>query len=237
MQRVFLSYTYRPHPDHVAELDALQRATRRVIEAMGLQVVDGQDLGGAGLDTAIQKRIKETDATIALFTPQVDDAGNKVIPTFVSTEFQHARALGKPTSRVIHTAPALQGLGAGEEHVLFQPDKLVDVVLKVIQTLALWKHEFGRPVQIQVQPDHLAEQFGERNNDRCEYELLIAGRSDPQPAQTTRLWPEPGAAYVYVPNFVDGAKVRVRLTVNGENWQSRFVIPQMGGVALTKGGA
>jgi hypothetical protein len=87
-----------------------------------------------------------------------------------------------------------------------------------------------------VQPDHLAERFGNNRGDRCEYELFLDGRNEPQAPQVTRLWPEPGAAYVYVPNFIDGAKVRIRLTVNGENWNSRFVLPQMGGVALVKEG-
>lgn len=44
MKHVFLSYTYKPHPDHVAETDAPQRTVRRVIEAMDLRVLDGQDL-------------------------------------------------------------------------------------------------------------------------------------------------------------------------------------------------
>jgi hypothetical protein len=236
MQHVFLSYTYRSHPDHASEIDALQRMTRRVIEAVGLRVVDGQDLGGRALDSEIEKRINGSDAMIALFTPQADVQGNKVLPDFVSTEFQRARALEKSTLRILHNELSVRGLGTGEEYVPFQTDKMVDVMMKLLQTLALWKLELGRPVQIQVQPDHLAEQFGNNRNDRCEYELLLGDSSKALPATTTRLWPEPGAAFVYVPNFIEGAKVRVRLTVNGESWQSPFVLPQMGGVTLARVG-
>jgi hypothetical protein len=237
MQRVFLSYTYQPHPDNAAETDLLQRMMRRVIEGVGLRVVDGVDLGGRALDGEIEKRINESDALVALFTPQADAAGNKILPEFVSTEFQRARALQKPTLRVLDNQLALRGLGTGEEYVPFHSDKMLDLIMKVLQTLAVWKQEYGRPVQIQVQPDTVAEQFGNNRNDRCEYELLIVGSRDPLPVQKTNLWGEPGAAYVFVPNFVDGAKVRVRLTVNGETWQSRFVLPQMGGVTLTRVGA
>ena len=95
MQRVFLSYTYRSHPEHASEIDALQRMIRRVIESVDLRVVDGQDLGGRALDQEIERRINESDALIALFTPQADAQGNKVLPEFVSTEFQRARALMK----------------------------------------------------------------------------------------------------------------------------------------------
>ena len=70
MKHVFLSYTYNPHPDHVAETDGLQRTVRRVIEAMDLRVLDGQDLGGRPLDAEIDKRIDDADALIALGSPQ-----------------------------------------------------------------------------------------------------------------------------------------------------------------------
>lgn len=235
MQRVFLSYTYHAHPEHASETDALQRTTRRVIEAMNLRVVDGLDAGGRVLDAEIDKRIREADALVALITPQADGAGNRISPEFVSTEFQTARALGKSRIRILHNELVLRGLGTGEEYVPFHPEKTLDVIMKLLQTLALWKKELGRPVQIQIQPDHLANRFDPRRNDRCEYELMIA-ESEALPPQATKLWPEPGAAYVYVPNFIEGAKVRVRLTVDGENWQSPFVLPQMGGVALAKVG-
>lgn len=235
MQRIFLSYTYRPHQDHASETDLLQRTMRRVIEAVDLRVMDGQDLGGRALDPEIEKRINDADALVALFTPQADAAGNKIAPDFVGTEFQRARALGKSTLRVLHNELTARGLGAGEEYALFQPDKMHEVIMKLLQTLALWKQECGRPINIQVMPRHLANQIDSKRNDRCEYELMIGG-SPARPAQTTNLWPEPGAAYVFVPNFIEGAKLRVRLFVNGEIWQSPFVLPQMGGVTLTKVG-
>jgi hypothetical protein len=52
--------------------------------------------------TRRSRRLATSDATIALFTPQADAAGNPVLPEFVSTEFQRARALGKPTLRILH---------------------------------------------------------------------------------------------------------------------------------------
>ncbi len=233
VQRVFLSYTYAPHPDHATELDILERKVRRVIEAMGLRIIDGQHLGGRLLDQEIEKRINESDALIALFTPQTDADGNICPPQFVASEFQCARAVGKPTFRIQHSALAPRGLGTGDEYVMFTPDTLVDVVMKVLQTLSLWKSESGRPVQIRIAPDDLVERFDDKK-DRCEYELLLAGSAVAQAPKATTIVPEPGAAYVYVPNFVDGAKVRVRLTISGDEWRSHFVLPHMGGVALNK---
>lgn len=233
MKHVFLSYTYCPHPEHIAETDALQRTVRRVIEAMDLRVLDGMDLGGRPLDTEIDKRIAEADAMIALVTPQANPAGGKILPEFVSTEFQAARMLGKPRLRVLHTELIARGLGANEEYAPFDPAKMIDVVMKLLGTIAVWKKENGRGVQIRFEPDDLANRFDAHRNDRCEYEIMIqSGKA--LPAKQTTLWREPGGSMVHVPNFVEGALIKVQLTVNGERWQSPFVSPQLAGIALTK---
>lgn len=232
MKHVFLSYTYRPHPAYAAEIDDLQRTVRRVIEAMDLRVIDGMDLGGRPLDQEIDKRIRNADALIALVTPQADAAGNETLPEFVGTEFQTARTLDKPRFRVLHKELLARGLGATEEYAPFEAAKTLDVVMKLLGTIAWWKKEYGRAVQIRIEPDDLAKRF-DRHKDRCEYELMIQSGA-PLPAKPTTLWPEPGGPMVHVPNFVEGARVSVQLTVDGERWQSPFVAPQLAGIELTK---
>lgn len=232
MKHVFLSYTYQSHPAHAADTDLLQRTVRRIIEAMDLRVVDGLDLGGRALDAEIDRRLDESDALIALVTPQADAAGLEVLPEFVGSEFQHARALKKPTIRVLHSSLVARGLGTQEEYSLYTPAKILDVVMKLLNTIALWKRENGRGVEIRIQPDELAARF-DRRNDRCEYELMVAS-GQTLPLKETRMWPEPGGPMVYVPNFIDGARVSVQLNVAGERWRSPFVAPQLSGIVLTK---
>lgn len=235
MQRIFLSYTYAPHPDHAACLNLLELQLRRVIEALELRVADGRHLGGAALTTEIERRIDESDGLIAIFTPQMGADGQVDSPEYVASEFEHARAAGKPTFRVQHASlPRPRGLGAEAEHILYMPDNLLDVVMKVLQTLAIWKSERGRSVQIRIQPDELARNFDENGNDLCEYQLLLAGHAKASTPRQTTLFPEPGAAYVHVPDFIEGAKVRIRMKVQGDNWRSEFVQPHMGGVALSR---
>ncbi len=233
MKHVFLSYTYNPHPDHVDETRALQVTVRRVIEAMDLRVVDGQDLAGGQSDAKIDKRIDDADALIALVTPQMDAAGNLVLPEFVGTEFQRARTKDKPRFRVLHHLLQPRGLGKDEEYALYDPAKPLDVVMKLLGTIALWKKDYGRAVQILIQPGDLAKRFDERRFDRCQYELMVRP-GEVLPARQTKVWHEPGASVVHVPNYVDGASVSVQLTVGGERWQSPFVTPQLGGVELSK---
>lgn len=233
MKHVFLSYSYRPHPAHAADTDFLQRMVRRVIEAMDLRVLDGMDLGGRPLDEEVDRRIDEADAMIALVTPQADANGGLILPEFVSTEFQRARVREKPRLRVLHKELVARGLGANEEHTTFDPASTLDVVMKLLGTIALWKKEHGRAVQIRIEPEDLATRFDTRRHDRCEYELMIeSGKA--LPAKETALWREPGGPMVFVPNYVEGARVSVQMTVAGEHWQSPFVSPQLAGIALTK---
>lgn len=234
MQRIFLSYTYAPHPDHAETLEHLERKVRRVIEAMDLRVVDGRNLGGRALEATIQQRIKDADALIALYTPQADAAGKEVLPQYVVSEFQHARAIGKPTLRIEHEALEVRGLGANDEYVPYRAGDLLEVIMTVLQKLALWKEEHGRPVQIRIEPVELAHRYDEARMDRCEYELLREGEAKATAPVPASLVPEPGAAYVHVPNFVEGMRVRVKLTVGGDQWRSTFVQPHMAGVAVTK---
>ena len=235
MDTVFLSYTYRPHPAHEANLDKLRRYVVRAIEAMGLRVVDGVDVGGRPLDDALRKKIEGVDALIALVTPQADDNNAIVDPAFVLSEFNYAEGLKKPTMRVWHHELPVRGLGAGNEYAVYNPDNPghdLDVILKLMNTIALWKREYGRATRVRIEPDDLAAQYDETQGDRCEFQLISpdGGFRD---FQRAIFWPEPGAAYAVLPKLRAGDRVRLRLRQGNRTWQSRYAIdPFVGGVLL-----
>lgn len=232
MEQVFLSYTYRPHPDHAETLDLLRRNAIRVIEAFGLRVVDGVDVGGRPLDQALQQRIEQADAFVALMTPQADDAGSIVEPLFVLSEFAHANALRKPSLRVLHEALAARGLGAGNEYAPYRPSREIDVVMKLMATLAVWKRETGRLARVRIEPERLAGGYDEARGDTCEYQRITAEGSFERfiPARV-RL--DPGALYAEMPMLRDDDRVRLRMRVDGRTWQARHAInPFVGGVQL-----
>lgn len=232
MESVFLSYTYRPHPDHEASLERLRRYLVRAIEAMGLRVVDGVDVGGRPLDDALRRRIRDADALIALVTPQADDEGRLVEPAFVLSEFQYAEGLQKPTLRVLHHELVARGLGAGNEYAPYTPGGEVDVILKVMNTVALWRREVGRVARVRIEPEDLAATYDETQGDRCEFQVISqnGGYSDFVRAS---LWQEPGAAYALLPKLREGERVRLRLRQGATTWQSRHAIdPFVGGVRL-----
>jgi hypothetical protein len=198
MEKIFLSYTYRPHPDHEASLERLRRSVVRAIEAMGLRIIDGVDVGGRPLDGTLEKRIQDADALIALVTPQqLDGAGDVANPEFVLSEFQYARGQGKPTMRVLHHLLIARGLGAGSEYTPYTPGSELDVVLKLMNTIALWRREYGKVARVRIEPDDLARRYDENEGDRCEFQVISPdGMSD---FKRVNLWQEPGAAYALLP--------------------------------------
>jgi hypothetical protein len=236
MDTVFLSYTYRSHPDHEAELERLHRYVVRAIEAMGLRVVDGVDVGGRPLDDALRKRIGGADALIALVSPQADNAGGLTEPRFVLDEFQYADAQEKPTMRVLHHLLAARGLGAGNEYTPYTPGRELDVILKLMNTIALWRREYGQAARVRIEPQDLAERYDETQGDRCEFQVISEG-GNYRDFQRASLCLEPGAAYALLPKLCRGERVRLRLRQGAKMWQSRYAIdPFVGGVRLEEGG-
>ncbi|KIU51790.1 MULTISPECIES: hypothetical protein [Bradyrhizobium] len=236
MEKVFLSYTFRPHPDHEANLERLRRHVIRAIEAMGLRVVDGVEVGGRPLDNALRKRIEEADALIALVTPQADDTNALIEPAYVLSEFLYAEGQAKPTMRVWHyKLPMHGGIGRDNEYTPYNPDtpgKDVDVILKLLATIALWKREYGQVARVRIEPDEITAQYDEAQGDRCDFQVisLDGGFRDFQRAS---FLPEPGAAYAVLPKLRVGDRVRLRLRQGNKTWQSRHAIdPFVGGVRL-----
>jgi hypothetical protein len=232
MEKLFLSYTYRSHPQYEAELERLRKYVVRAVEAMGLRIIDGVDVGGRPLDDALRRRIEDADALIALVTPQADDADNVTDPLFVLSEFQYAEGQKKPTLRVIHQLLAARGLGAGNEYAPFKPGAELDVILKLMNTIALWIREYGRIARVRVEPEELAAQYDEAQGHRCEFQV-ISTTGEYRDFERGTLQPEPGAAYVVLPKLRLGERVRLRLRMGAKTWQSRYPIdPFVGGVRL-----
>jgi len=233
METIFLSYTYKPHPDHVDSLDNLRRAVIRVIESMEMRVIDGVNVGGRALDAALQARIERADALLAILTPQAGPDNEIADPQFVVSEFQHANALRKPTLRLIHPALILRGLGAGNEYVQYTPGKELDVVLKLMSTIAVWKREYGRVVRVRIEPDDLASQYDESRLDVCEFQRVRDGNFEKP--QRARVSLEPGAIYAELPKLLETDRVRLSVTLSGSTWRSKnWINPFVGGVRLEK---
>jgi hypothetical protein len=233
MERIFLSYTYNPHPDFTQSTDRLQRAARVVAEALGLRVVDGVDLGGRAIDVEIERRIdEEADALVAIVTPQADPAGNPVAPPYVTDEYQFARSRKKNAIRLIHERLSVSGMGQHDEYIPLRDGDELNAVLKLLRTLALWKRQAGRPMLVEIEPADLGDRYRvDALGHVCEYRVLADYAYSGWERAT--IWPEPGATFAHLPRIPPESKVKLRLAVDGERWESQFCNPT-GRIRLTR---
>jgi hypothetical protein len=169
---------------------------------------------------------------VALVTPQADAANQVVDPTFVLGEFQFAHGCQKPTMKVLHELLANRGLGGGSEYTPYKPGAELAVVLKLLNTIALWLTEHGRSTKVRIEPEAAAFGYDESTGDRCECQVIGRG-GEYGKYEEAKLLLEPGAAYAKLPKLREGERVRLRVRRNGRQWDSRYPIdPFVGGITL-----
>lgn len=232
MEKIFLSYTYNPHPVHAQETERLVRAARMVIESLGLRVSDGVDLGGRAIDAEIENRILDADALVAVATPQDDGNGNLITPPYVDDEYKLAKSKGKHAIRILHQALPAKGMGQHEEYILHAGGAELESILKLMRTVSIWKRQEGKPRKLEVDPAPLGGRYSHGAfGHQFEYQLLDGmNYSEWKPAT---LWYEPGVSFAYLPGVPEQAKVKLRLSLNGEIWESPYCNP-MGKIVLER---
>lgn len=222
MKRIFLSYTYNPHANFESTTNELVRYTRVVIDSLGIRVDSGEDLGGRAIDSEIQRRIRESDGLVALVTPWADQHGNPAVPPYVTGEYQYAIAEQKPAIRVLHNCLPAQGMYQQNEYIPLDPEKSIEAILKLMRTLAGWKRQSGTPHRVRIEPDDLGQRIQQEGGAQsCEYQLLIDNQPQTEWSEAS-IWPEPGGIYAYLTQVPEQSKIRVRLTLGDERWESPF---------------
>ena len=234
MERIFLSYTYNPADAYKQETEEIISHTKIMIEAMGIAVLDGVDVGGWAIDSVIQDRIRESDALIAVMSPWKDAVNQIVIPPYVLTEFNLAHAQNKPTIRVIHQDLNVQGMFQNNEYIPYSARTEVKVLLKLMRTIALWKQKSGKGLQIKIEPSTIGARYDGSAGHRLSYQLLLSNYDETE-WKEARLWKEPGATYAYIPNVPDDSKLRLKLDLRSEIWESDYS-DSMGQIELQQRG-
>ncbi|MEW8338494.1 MAG: hypothetical protein AB2708_01480 [Candidatus Thiodiazotropha taylori] len=216
MERIFISYTYNPVDAYKQETDAFISYIKIMIEAMGITILDGVDVGGWAIDAEIEKRINQSDALIAVMSPWEDAAGQTVIPPYVLSEFNIAHIQRKPTIRMIHKDLNVDGMLQNNEYIQYSPDNEVKVLLKLMRTIALWKQNSGRGLKVKIEPSEIGARYN-KNDHTLQYQLLLSNY-DETDWRDARLWKEPGATYAFIPNVPDDSKLRLKLDLRSEIW-------------------
>jgi hypothetical protein len=231
MESVFLSYTFEPHPTFRKQNESLVENSRTVIEAMGLRCYDGENLGGGGVTQEVENLISECDALVAVTLPHKTIDDSLVISPWVLKEFEIAKAKQLKTLRIVHEVfQNHQGFGA-EEYALFVPKNPIKAILKLTETLGVWKDELGKPCQLIINHE-FAVNFDSKNpNHHCKYRLLY--RPKETAWKRAFVWKEPGGMFAYIRGIPDKFKIKIHMDIDGVILESDYQDP-FGQISLVK---
>ena len=215
MNKIFFAYSFRQ------ENEPLVRDIERLVRSHGLVFVTGEVLGGEGLTPQIQSRIAQSDALIALMSRdeklEHQDAWR---PTgWVSSEYVSARARCQRAIALVENSVKLDGAYAENEQIRFDRQSLCPTMIRLSETIGLWKFEAGRPLEIRLLPQAAAD-LAASDVARCEYRL-VRPEGGPGQWQQGNARQKPGGVFIVIPGVRQDEAIEVRI-VEGQaaRWRS-----------------
>ncbi|MGF1469112.1 MAG: toll/interleukin-1 receptor domain-containing protein [Sandaracinaceae bacterium] len=216
MERVFLSYSFRPEDRDPAQW------VRTVIESHGMRPVTGDVLGGEQLSDKVKKRIEAADAFVGIWTrrdPLGGDPETFTTSDWLRDETVYARSKDKPTIVLLESGVSVVGMGEGHERIPFDRSAPLPAILRLARTLASWRDEYGRMLRVRLTPEEVARAAA-RPNARyvCRYRLHDGpNQSDWADVEVVR---QAGGVFAFLPNVADRHLYELWLTLDDEDWQA-----------------
>ncbi len=213
VEAIFLSHSFR------AEDRDLAAAVEAVIDSYGIRVFTGRHLGGEQFGPKIMARIDECDALVAVATPRdLLQNGRYTAPQWILDELAHARAKGKSSLAIVHRDVDLAGVATQHERADYDPGAALPALVKLSQTLGMWKRQHGKRLKVLLLPEEVAARV-KNAKFSCEYRYARDGNATPwQRATGLR---EPGGTYAYLVGAPDDALIEVRVRDGAKSWASR----------------
>lgn len=214
MKRVFLSFSFRDRDrDVVAWLDQLVRSHDIV-------PITGKRLGGEALTPAVQARIEESEAVIALLSRRDELAGGGwTTHPWVRDELNYARGRNMRTIALVEEGVQTGGAYGEDEWIPFSRENPLEAVLALSDTIALWKRQTGRLVKIQILPDTLAQEAAlAAGTMTCWYRFVIDGEyTEWREAQQVG---EVAGTFIYITGVQDDYLIQLRIEHENNRWMS-----------------
>lgn len=218
MEVIFLAYSYSQGGRELA------RSVEALISNQDIRVVTGEVLEGQLLTPAVEKKIKESDALVAIFTPEVQLAnGGALASTWVQSELTFAQNQKMPSVALVQKGVAPPGgLAQGNEYVDCDPVQPLPGFLKLAGIVGAWKLHGGRRVRVRVLPTELERELGQKLPDACHYRLTReADGAELYDWRPARLRVEPGGAFAFLENVQKDALIELKIAINNKTWGSR----------------
>jgi len=227
--KVFLAFAFREQDRSLVDYADRLLASQFVVSRTG------EDLGGEQLTPAVQSRIDECDALIALLTQRdAKVGGGYTTHQWVQDEVGYARAKKKRAIALIENGVDVGGMYQPNEYIPLDRVNLLPVLLRLSETVGVWKRELGRTVKVQILPLPLARKVGGGDNGvRCSHRLwhqgTFSGWTEVTPV------PEGGGTFVYVNGVQEEHLIQLKVEEKGKVWQSTATSQWMQ-VQLSAGG-
>ena len=225
MNKIFLAFPFtpkagRPVRDLVGHIG-------RLVASHGLVTVTGKSLGGNALTPAIQQRIKESDALVALFTRENKVAGkNAWLPTqWVQGEITSARARGQRAIALVENGVKIEGPFAENERIELDIRNPLPSLLQLSETIGGWKEEAGRFLLVRLLPEAAAA-LANNGNARCKVRL-VPPQGAPGAWQDAVVRTQPGGVFLAVSGVKEDVAIDVEIADGNARWEVRR-IPAMG---------
>jgi hypothetical protein len=183
--------------------------------------VTGDVLGGGGLTPAIQNRIKESDALVALFTREERIANqDEWRPTeWVSNEYISARSRNQLAIAVVEDGVRLNGAYAENEYIRLDPTRPCEAIVQLSETIGIWKIESGRSLEIRLLPEAAATVASDEHA-RCEYRL-VSPSGDSTEWRVTKARRKPGGVFLIIQGIKLDQAIEIQiLEGNNLKWRS-----------------
>jgi hypothetical protein len=216
MNKVFLAYSYRDENKNL-----IAAAIDPLVRSHNLLPIAGDTLGGEALTPAVQDLIAKSDALVALMTrdTKVDGEEKYKATNWVLAELTNARTRKQRAIAIVEKGVDISGMFADSEYIPFERANPLPAIIKLSQTIALWKAEAGRSLEIRVLPP-TAGNLALADKTKCEYRL-IPPLGQPGAWQDAYASEKPGGVFLLLQGVKPDESIQVKISKNGSmRWQS-----------------
>lgn len=210
--KIFLAFAFRD------EDKVLVSHIERLLASQNVQLITGERLGGEHLTPEVQKRIKESDALIALMTRREQlQGGGWTTHSWVQDELSWARAKDKLAITLVEEGITMGGMFQPHEWIPLIRDNPLEALLRLAETVGEWKRSSGRQIKVQIAPDDIASKLGD-GEVSCRHRLWQQGKYTDWREVTPV--PEVGGTFLYLEGIREDHLIQIKAEEPGKTWQS-----------------
>lgn len=228
--KIFLGFSFRNEDKDIFE-QAGQLITSHLIH-----VETGERLAGEQLTSAVQQRIAGSDALVAMLTRRDSRQDGKwTTHQWVLDEMGYARANNKRAIALLEHDVDIGGMYQPHEYIPLDKVDPIHALMRLSDTIGLWRKELGRTVKVQILPDTVAKRLGSSDNGiKCRHRLWLRGAYSDWKDLTPV--PEAGGTFVFVNGVQEDHLIQVQVQQASKKWES-VATSQWIQVTVKSGGA